>query len=57
MSPRCRNCGSFVSQEYVRVFSRDGEGVDACPADECDYVRTANGVRKDKQVEIQEGSA
>jgi hypothetical protein len=32
MSPECQNCGSFVTERYVRVFSRRWEDtVDHCP--------------------------
>lgn len=31
MSPECQNCGSTVSDRFVRVFSPDGETVRACP--------------------------
>jgi hypothetical protein len=43
MSPECRNCGSFVTARYVRVFSPpelDGE-VRACP--NCTAKRTRQG--------------
>lgn len=30
--PDCRNCGSFVTADYARVFGRDDrEGVAVCP--------------------------
>jgi len=38
---RCRNCNAPVSERYVRVLSRDGEGVDACP--HCPDVLRRNG--------------
>jgi len=43
--PHCENCGSWVSEGYVRVFSDDGETVAACEADVCDKVRRGSGVR------------
>lgn len=46
MSPECRNCGSHVTEEYVRVLSRDGEAVDACPDDDCDNIRTDGRIRE-----------
>lgn len=43
--PRCSNCESYVSSDYVRVFSEDGEGVAACPR--CpDMVRTGSEIRE-----------
>jgi len=42
MSPRCDNCGSWVSKDYVRVRSRDGETVHCCPADGCERTRDRN---------------
>jgi len=42
--PRCRNCDAYVSDDYARVLSRDGETVRACPR--CpDKVRTNGRVR------------
>ena len=46
--PECRNCGSHVTEDYVRVFSRDpdGETVDVCP--ECpDKIRGSHGEVRD----------
>jgi hypothetical protein len=31
MSPACRNCDAHVTAQYIRVHSRDGQGVDCCP--------------------------
>lgn len=45
--PDCRNCGSFVTQRYVRVFqpsSLDGPGPRCCP--HCaDKIRDGSAVR------------
>ena len=42
--PKCRNCGAFVTEDYVRVFAPDGTGVRVCP--ECpDKVRRGRTVR------------
>lgn len=30
MSPRCNNCGEFVSHAFARVFGQDGD-LAACP--------------------------
>ncbi|WP_434084003.1 DUF7563 family protein [Haloglomus salinum] len=38
----CNNCGSHVSQDYVRVFSTDNS-VDVCPHCE-DRLRSGDGV-------------
>lgn len=43
MSPYCRSCGSHVSEQYVRTFSRDGETVVACPDPDCPVVRDGRG--------------
>lgn len=45
--PECRNCGSHVTEDYVRVFGEDGaETVDVCP--ECpDKIRGADGKVRD----------
>lgn len=41
----CENCGTFVSERYARVFSRDGNGVECCPA--CpDKIRRNGEVRE-----------
>lgn len=42
--PACRNCGAHVTDEYVRVMSRDGEGVDVCP--NCEH-RIRDGTEPD----------
>lgn len=43
--PRCRNCDAYVSDDYVRVLSPDGDTVGACPR--CpDMVRTGGTVRE-----------
>jgi len=31
MSPECRNCGAHLTSDFIRVFSRDGDGIDWCP--------------------------
>ncbi len=44
--PECQNCGSFVTQDYVRVFTPDG--IDAprvCPRCE-DKIRDGADVRE-----------
>ena len=44
--PECQNCGSFVTDDYVRVFAPNGmENPRVCPNCE-DMVRDGNGVRK-----------
>ncbi|ESP87627.1 DUF7563 family protein [Candidatus Halobonum tyrrellensis] len=44
--PECRNCGSFVTERYVRVFAPEGmEEVRVCPSCE-DMVRDGAGVRE-----------
>jgi len=47
VSPQCQNCESFVSDDYVRVFSRDGDDVRACPRCE-DLVRSGAEVRESR---------
>lgn len=43
----CRNCESFVTEDYVRVFSRRDDGtVGVCPDCE-DLVRGAGGKARD----------
>ncbi|WP_425601781.1 DUF7563 family protein [Haloplanus pelagicus] len=43
--PTCENCGSFVTDAYVRVFAPDGmETVRVCPSCE-DKVRDGADVR------------
>lgn len=38
--PHCKNCGNWVSDDYVRVHAPEGrETVHACPADECGMTR------------------
>lgn len=45
--PDCENCGATVSEAYVRVFSRGGRDVRACPR--CpDKVRQNGRVRDAK---------
>jgi len=48
--PECQNCGSFVTERYVRVFAPDGmDHPRACPA--CpDKVRDGADVREAKAV-------
>lgn len=48
--PKCQNCGSFVTEQYVRVFAPDGmDNPRACPA--CpDKVRDGAEVRDAKAV-------
>jgi len=29
--PECENCGSFVTRDYVRVFSPNDDAVRTCP--------------------------
>ena len=44
--PECQNCGSFVTREYVRVFTPEGEADPrVCPRCE-DMVRDGNDVRE-----------
>jgi NAD-dependent SIR2 family protein deacetylase len=44
--PECINCGSFVTDDYVRVFAPDGmENPRVCPNCE-DMVRDGANVRK-----------
>lgn len=48
--PECQNCGSFVTDQYVRVFAPEGmDAPRACPA--CpDMVRDGADVREAKSV-------
>lgn len=47
--PRCENCGAYVSDDFVRVLSRDGDTVRACPR--CpDKVRVDGRVRDARSV-------
>lgn len=44
--PECSNCGSFVTEQYVRVFAPPGyENVRVCPGCE-DKVRDGASVRE-----------
>ncbi|ESS07470.1 MAG: hypothetical protein A07HB70_00009 [uncultured archaeon A07HB70] len=44
--PKCQNCGSFVTEAYVRVFAPNGmERPRVCPNCE-DLVRDGNDVRE-----------
>lgn len=44
--PECNNCGSFVTGEYVRVFTPEGmDSPRVCPSCE-DMVRDGGGVRE-----------
>jgi NAD-dependent SIR2 family protein deacetylase len=44
--PECQNCGSFVTEAYVRVFAPNGmERPRVCPNCE-DLVRDGNDVRE-----------
>lgn len=44
--PTCRNCGSFVTERYVRVFAPEGmDSVRVCPSCE-DKVRDGAEVRE-----------
>ncbi|MFB6234001.1 MAG: hypothetical protein ABEH81_02330 [Halopenitus sp.] len=44
--PECSNCGSFVTERYVRVFAPPGfENVRVCPGCE-DKVRDGASVRE-----------
>lgn len=44
--PECTNCGSFVTERYVRVFAPPGEtDVRVCPRCE-DMVRDGSSVRE-----------
>lgn len=46
MSPQCQNCGSFVTQDYQRVFTPEGEpGPRVCPFCQ-DRMRDGAGVRE-----------
>jgi NAD-dependent SIR2 family protein deacetylase len=44
--PTCQNCGSFVTEQYVRVFTPEGnEGPRVCP--ECeDKLRDGAEIRE-----------
>lgn len=43
---RCRNCESYVTEQYVKVFAPDGyDAVRVCPNCE-DKMRDGNGVRE-----------
>lgn len=42
----CNNCGSFVTEDYLRVFApEEADGVQACPRCE-DMVRNGSSVRE-----------
>lgn len=44
--PECLNCGAFVTEEYVRVFTpEEFDGPRVCPSCE-DKVRDGAGVRE-----------
>lgn len=44
--PECKNCGGFVTAQYVRVFAPDEmENARVCPNCE-DKLRDGNGVRR-----------
>lgn len=43
--PHCENCGEWVSDDYVRVFGRNGT-VQACPADKCGMTRDGRGCER-----------
>jgi hypothetical protein len=44
--PECRNCGAFVTDDYVRVFAPNGmDGPRVCPNCE-DMVRDGGDVRE-----------
>ncbi|MFB6244398.1 MAG: hypothetical protein ABEH80_09875 [Halobaculum sp.] len=46
--PKCQNCGSFVTERYVRVFEPEGiTSPRACPHCE-DMVRRGKTVREKK---------
>lgn len=48
--PECNNCGSFVTQNYVRVFAPNGmEQPRVCPHCE-DMVRDGSQVREARSV-------
>lgn len=47
--PECENCGATVSEAYVRVFSRAGDDVEACP-------RCPDKVRQNGRVRDAKGS-
>lgn len=55
--PNCRNCGSFVTQSYVRVFAPDDlDTVRVCP--ECpDMVREGGEVREARSPRRQIGDS
>ncbi|WP_443984563.1 DUF7563 family protein [Halorientalis marina] len=44
--PECQNCGSFVTEDYVRVFTPEvHDGPRVCPNCE-DKIRDGNDVRE-----------
>lgn len=48
--PECNNCGSFVTQNYVRVFAPTGmDNPRVCPRCE-DMVRDGSNVREARSV-------
>lgn len=47
MTSACDNCGAAVSDNYVRVFSPDGEGVECCPR--CPDMCRVDGVARPAQ--------
>lgn len=45
--PHCQNCGEFVTESYVRVFSRTSrEGVEVCPW--CEDMKRGTGGRPEE---------
>jgi hypothetical protein len=45
--PEC-DCGRFVTERYVRVFSPEGvDGVRCCP--DCDVIRDGSGGTREKR--------
>lgn len=48
--PTCQNCGNYVSNDYARVFARDGETIYCCPSRECGMTRDDTGRPRPKKV-------
>jgi len=54
--PQCQNCGSHVTEQYIRVFSKNGaDHVDACP--DCPDLKRANGKPREKKYTENEDAA
>lgn len=44
--PECRNCGAFVTDDYVRVFEpTDADDPECCPS--CEDMVRVNGIARE----------